>query len=110
MPIGTDERAAAMEWASRVRGRRNDLRHALSSGVVSLAEVLDGAVDGDDALVRLLFVLESLPAAGKVATRRHLAALGLAGDMPIGELTAAQRDLVLAQFPRSAQVAPEAAP
>lgn len=101
-PSGSDERSAVLAWAAAFRNRRMELRRALSSGQRSLVEVLAGADDTDDGAVRVLFVLESLPGAGKVATRRHLARLGLDGDLALADLTAVQREVLLAEFPRPA--------
>ena len=48
--------------------------------------------------IKLLWVLESLPGAGKVATRRHLASLGLEESIPVGELSDEQRSIISAEF------------
>ena len=59
-----DDRSAAFGWAAAFRTRRAELRRELSSGERTLAEVLDGSDATADGAVKLLFVLESLPAAG----------------------------------------------
>lgn len=93
------ERAAAFTWAASFRRRRDELRARLGDRTCSLEEVLDAADSTDDGLVRLLFVLESLPGAAKVATRRHLAAIAVDSDVTLRELTSSERALVLREFP-----------
>jgi hypothetical protein len=92
------ETEAAHRWAEGFRRRRDELRRALGDGSTSLAEVLARADDGDDGRVTLLFVLESLPGAGKVTTRRRLAELGLPEQAPLRSLSAEQRRQVLDAF------------
>jgi hypothetical protein len=96
---GTVSREAALAWASTARERRAALRADLSSGRRTLAEVLAARDDAHDGRVRLLFVLESLPGAGKVATRRRLGQLGLDELTPLQDLDDATCALVLEEFP-----------
>lgn len=105
-----DDRSAAFGWAAAFRTRRAELRRELSSGERTLAEVLDGSDATADGAVKLLFVLESLPAAGKVTTRRHLASLGIMETVRLRDLGAEERDLVLREFPVAGGAAPESAP
>ena len=90
---------AAHSWAAGFRARREELRRELAAGTLTLADVLDRADDTDDGAVKLLFVLESLPGAGKVATRRRLAQLDLPETAPVRSLSAEQRRTVLEEFP-----------
>ena len=106
---GGSQRAAAHAWAAGFRGRRSELRGALSDGTTSLSEVLDRADHTDDGGLKLLFVLESLPGAGKVSTRRRLAELGLDETTPLRRLTAEQRRVVLGAFPIGASAVSGAA-
>lgn len=94
-----DERAAAFRWAASVRARRAELRRELSSGERTLGDVLRGADPSADGAVKVLFVLESLPGARKVTTRRRLADLGIAGAAQLRDLSAAERDLLQREFP-----------
>lgn len=94
----TTERQAALEWASGFRARRERLREDLSCGSTTLAQLLARADTSDDGAVRILFVLESLPGAGKVSTRRRLAGMGLAPTTPLRDLDAEERSGVLAEF------------
>ena len=98
-PAPHPQTSAAHSWAAGFRARREELRRELAAGVLTLADVLDRADDTDDGAVKLLFVLESLPGAGKVATRRRLAQLDLPETAPIRSLTAEQRRTVLEEFP-----------
>ncbi len=77
-------RRDALEWAEAARSRREGVRDELRSGAVDLAEVMS-ARTGDPALgaVRLLWVLESVPGARKISTRRALAALGVDAATPL---------------------------
>lgn len=108
MSTDSDERVAALAWAAAFRRRRTGLRADMASGERSLEDVLAAADDSDVGLIRLLFVLESLPGAGKVATRRHLARLSLAERLPIRELTGPQRALLLSEFPLAGSSEPNA--
>jgi hypothetical protein len=94
------QRRDALAWAAAVRGARHRTRLRLHRGEVTLAEVLDGAEqDPATGEQNLLWVLESLPGASKVATRRELAALAVDGHRAIGSLDAATRTLVEERFP-----------
>lgn len=94
------DRARALEWADRARRRRFELRQELSGGRVDLAAVLaEGAVDELTGRVRLGWVLESLPGARKVDTRRQLGRLGLGERILLADLDDASRGLLEAEFP-----------
>ena len=98
-PVSGSDRAAAFAWASEQRAARSALAESLSDGSRSLGEAVARACDEPWGSATLLFVLESLPAARKVDTRRALRRLGLDGDVSINELDAAARDLVVNEFP-----------
>lgn len=89
----------AMSWAAEARRVRHGVRDDLASGAVAIEDLL-ARVERDDlvAAVRLGWVLESLPGARKVDTRRRLGALGLDPAAPLGALDAADRRTVLAEF------------
>jgi len=93
------DRREALDWAAGFRARRSQLRADLRDGTTTLEQILCH-IDGADDLgaVRLLFVLESLPDASKVHTRRRLAALGVGGSTPLRDLDASQRRDVLGEF------------
>ena len=91
-----DPRAAALAWAAGARAHRAELSRDLAAGVASLADVLaPGSGSGG---VTLLFVLESLPGARKVDTRRALASLGLPERVPISSLSDDQVALISTEF------------
>ena len=94
-----DARADALRWAATARDVRHGARAALRSGTTSLADVLADAAH-DDLLgrLRLLWVLESLPGARKIDTRRTLGRLGLDGDRSIATLDDATLGTVRATF------------
>ena len=94
------EREDALAWTDRVRAARERLRSDLREGRVTLGDVLGEPVRGvATGGVKLLHVLESLPGAGKVATRRRLTDLGLDANTPVGDLDAAQVIVLLEEFP-----------
>lgn len=94
-----DARTDALRWAETAREVRHGVRAALRSGAVSLSDVLADA-SHDDLLgrLRLLWVLESLPGARKIDTRRTLGRLGVDGDRSIGNLDDATLRTVRSTF------------
>lgn len=97
-------RAEALAWAASFREHRSALRRRLSAGELTLADVLAWPTSAGEQLgqVRLLFVLESLPSARKVDTRRRLAELGVGELTPLAALTGPEREQLLANFPLAA--------
>ncbi|MHB1138776.1 MAG: integration host factor, actinobacterial type [Microthrixaceae bacterium] len=92
-------RGAALDWAGRARRARHDTREQLRDGELALAQVLDAAAT--DELVgelKLLWVLESLPGARKVDTRRRLGELGLREAARLRSLDEPTRRVVLDTF------------
>ena len=68
-----EQRAAALEKAARIRKERAAIKRDLKEGRLSLAAALDQAA-GNEAIAKMkvLVLLESLPALGKVKARRLL--------------------------------------
>ena len=98
--MSATDHAAALEWAAAARDRRAEVLDALSDGRTSLSEALElGTVDPLVGLVKVLVVLEALPGARKVDTRRTLTALGLDGRTPLDALDGPRRDLLVRTFP-----------
>lgn len=94
-----DERSAAVSWARMARDVRHGCRTALRNATTTLPEVLEHA--GTDEYVgrlTLLWVLESLPGAGKVETRRRLAGLGLDGSTMLRDLDRSTSVVLLDEF------------
>ncbi len=70
----------------------------MSQGTAGLAGVLAGRHDPAVGAIHLLSVLEAVPGALKVLTRRRLGELGWDPDSPIGELSDAQVEAVISEF------------
>ncbi len=89
----------ALEWAATARDRREAVRDELRGGSVDLAAVMAARTD-DAALgtVRLLWVLESVPGARKISTRRALAAMGVDADMPLAAIDDTLAATLVARF------------
>jgi hypothetical protein len=97
--LGDRAREDALAWAAHLRSVRSAVCSQLSAGSADLAEVMAARHDDAVGAVFLLGVLESLPGARKVDTRRRLAELGLSGAMPLAELDDAAVGLVVSNFP-----------
>lgn len=99
MPASPERRAAAMAMAVEVRERRAAVQARLSSGETTLEAVLDeAAVDDIVATIKVLKVVEALPGAGKVASRRSLAVLGIDESARLGRLDAGDREALIREF------------
>ncbi len=80
----------ALVWASEARRSRAELLDDLTSGRVTLSGAFDRAgADDHIGTMRVLSVLEAVPGASKVATRRALADLGVDERAPLASLEAA---------------------
>lgn len=94
------DRTIALARAEEFRTQRDCLLAGLADGSVGLAEVLSARHDVDNwGEVKLLAVLEALPGARKVATRRAMTALGLRERTRVRELDDEQAAIVLLSFP-----------
>lgn len=100
-PALTDEqRAAAREKAVAARQERARLKEDLKAGSVSLADVFERATrDEVVAGTKMLTVLESLPAVGKVKARRTMDTIGIAHSRRVRGVGEHQREKLLAAFP-----------
>ncbi len=90
------DREGALAWAAEARAVRGDVVDGLSNGQTTLDEVLVRA--GTEPLVariKVLTVLEALPGALKVGTRRRLDELGIGHATPLGNL---DHDVLVASF------------
>jgi hypothetical protein len=90
------QRAAALEKAARVRKERAKVKQDLKAGRLSLAAALDQA-SSDEAIgkMKVLVLLESLPALGKVKARRLLDEVGIAESRRVQGLGSLQREELL---------------
>lgn len=93
------DRATALARAEEFRSQRERLLAGLADGSMQLAEVLSARCDDDRGEVKLLAVLEALPGARKVATRRAMAELGLDERVRVSQLDEEHTATVLATFP-----------
>ncbi|MEX0768986.1 MAG: hypothetical protein WD029_10990 [Microthrixaceae bacterium] len=97
-------RTEALTWAANIRSARYRLRADLASGQLALGDVLQFAKQNEaTGLIKLLWTLESLPGARKVATRRQLAELGLAEGMRLGDLDQTATRTILDKFAAQAE-------
>lgn len=104
-------RAAALDWVADVLAVRAALLDAVGEGRVDLAGLFDDAArDPLEGEVKLLSVLEALPGARKIDTRRALAALGVDGRTHIGALSSDQIRVIVESFPLAATSAAAALP
>lgn len=91
-----EQRAAALEKAVRIRQERAAVKRALKEGRLSLADALNQAA-GNEAIgkMKVLVLLESLPALGKVKARRLLDQIGIAESRRVQGLGTVQREELL---------------
>jgi hypothetical protein len=83
-------RDQALEWAAAARAERAQLIDELTTGRLTLSGAFDRVhQDEHVASMRVLPVLEAVPGASKVATRRALAEIGVDERAPLIELDAA---------------------
>ncbi len=97
--LSDEQRAAAREKALVARQQRARLKEDLKAGAVSLAEVFARAVDDEVvAGTKMLVILQSLPAVGKVKARRTMDEIGIADTRRLRGLGKQQREALLAAF------------
>jgi len=78
--------------AAKVRKERAQVKKDLKEGTLSLADALDrAATDEVIAKMRVLVLLESLPALGKIKARRLLEQVGIAESRRVKGLGVHQR-------------------
>lgn len=92
------ESADALAWVEALREVRTAVSAQLARGTASLAEVIRARTDPRVAELHLLTILESLPGASKVSTRRKLTELGIPGRARLSELTDEQLSAVSGTF------------
>ena len=86
------ERAAALEKAARIRRERAEIKRQLKCGSLALNKAFAMAASNEAlAKMRVLTLLESLPAVGKVKARRVLNQVGIAESRRVQGLGANQR-------------------
>lgn len=88
----------ALGWAAALREVRSSVCEQLGAGTATLGEVMNTRTDSRVGEAHLLVVLESLPGASKVATRRTLADLGIGGRTRLADLRDDEVASVLVAF------------
>ena len=87
-----EERAAALKKAARIRRERSEIKRRLKDGTLSLSEAFSMVPTNEAvAKMKVLVLLESLPALGKVKARRVLEQVGIAESRRVQGLGANQR-------------------
>jgi hypothetical protein len=104
---GRDE---VLAWAADARRRRAEIVAGVAEGTMSLAEVLEARFDPLTGPIKVVVVVQAIPAVGKVAARRVLSARGLEGARLADVDDEAGAALLEAVFVRSAPSAPSPAP
>lgn len=91
------QRAAALDKARRSRRVRAEAKQGLRSGEVTLAELL---ARDDEAIgrMRVVEVLEALPAIGKVKSGHIMGEVGIADGRRVQGLGPRQREALLERF------------
>ncbi len=97
-PAGGAGRAEALRWAESLREVRAKTCSDLAAGRSTLRDVLEHRHDPTVGCIHLLCVLEALPGARKVDTRRALADEALPERVRIDLLDGSQVTRVLARF------------
>lgn len=93
-----EQRAAALAKAAEARRVRAEMREALRSGEMTLADALDRS--GDDLLggIKVKAVLTALPGLGKVKSHRLMEQLSIAENRRLRGLGRKQREALLAEL------------
>jgi hypothetical protein len=87
-----EQRALALEKATRVRRERAEVKRELKDGAINLRAVLERAERSEAiAKMRVLSLLEALPAMGKIKARRLLDQVGISEARRVQGLGANQR-------------------
>jgi len=107
-PLTAQERAVALEKATKARAIRAEVKQGIKSGKTSVAQVISAA-DKEEALGRLKVseLLAALPGVGQVRASAIMAKIGIAPTRRIRGLGVHQRkaliELLSANNPRAAR-------
>lgn len=93
-----EQRAAALAKAAEARRARAEMREALRSGEMTLADALDLSVDDLIGGIKVKAVLTALPGLGKVKSYRMMERLGIAENRRLRGLGRKQREALLAEL------------
>jgi hypothetical protein len=94
-PLSPEERAAALEKATRVRKERAEIKNRLKRGAVSLPDIIADPVVGK---MKVASLIESLPGIGKVRAAQIMERIGIAGSRRVRGLGTSQRAALEAEF------------
>ena len=90
--LTAQDRAAALEKAARIRKERAEIKRQLKCAELSLRQIFDQSASNEAiSKMRVLTLLESLPALGHVKARRVLEQVGIAESRRVQGLGANQR-------------------
>lgn len=96
------QRRAALDKATRARQIRAELKQMLKSGEVSLSEVLARAESAEPlAKMRVVEVIEAMPAHGPVKARRVMEELAISPTRRLRGLGTRQRAALIGHFERA---------
>lgn len=98
--LSLEQRQAALAKAVEARRTRAVLKEQLKAGAFGLSEVFERAQSEPViAGTKMLTILESLPAVGKVKARRTMESVGIALSRRVRGVGTIQRDELLRAFP-----------
>lgn len=97
--LSDEDRARALEKAAEVRRVRAEVREALRTGGLTLAQVLDRCDEDLIGGIKVKAVLTALPGLGKVKSYRLMEAIGIAENRRLRGLGPKQKEALLASFP-----------
>lgn len=96
--LSDEDRARALAKAAEVRRVRAEVREALRTGRLTLAEVLDRVGEDHIGGIKVKAVLTALPGLGKVKSYRLMEAIGIAENRRLRGLGPKQKEALLASF------------
>ncbi|HAX82045.1 MAG TPA: integration host factor [Actinobacteria bacterium] len=96
--LSDEDRARALAKAAEVRRVRAQVREALRTGGLTLAEVLDRVGEEGIGGIKVKAVLTALPGLGKVKSYRLMEAIGIAENRRLRGLGPKQKEALLASF------------
>jgi hypothetical protein len=94
--LSDEDRARALAKAAAVRRVRAEVREALRTGGLTLAEVLDRVGEEHIGGIKVKAVLTALPGLGKVKSYRLMEAIGIAENRRLRGLGPKQKEALLA--------------
>jgi len=94
--LTAEQRAAALAKAVEARRARADLRAALSSGEMTLADALARSDDDLVGGIKVKAIITALPGLGKVKAYRLMDEIGIAENRRLRGLGRRQREALLA--------------